>query len=226
VAGTAEPPAELARLVTEVRHGGVQEQPAIAWPRRRWIGTFPELADHFEALPARLDRKGVRAACVGADAGRDDARRGFVTVMAWGFGNVGYGPWRTRRILEARRADERLHHVARVLASDGAVAAYREMGSTSRLPWLGATFGTKYLFFCRQARKPAPRALILDRLVSAWIADHTGIRLNPATWQVNTYQRYLDLMGRWADALGVRTDVIEWCIVTDRSREVGNQWGR
>jgi hypothetical protein len=116
------PPIAAQQLLQVWRRRNQPAQPAFAWPRECWIGTFPELAAHLRALPDLLDRRVLRQACVEATGSAEAAKRAFVTVMAWGYGMaVGYGPWRTRRILDSTPdANGRLARVAETMASAGA----------------------------------------------------------------------------------------------------------
>ena len=223
MAKASVPPA-VARLVGDWQAGGQPRQQGIRWPRARWLAAFPESADALEALPVRLDRGAVRAACLGAADSPDAAWQAFVVVMAWGYGTVGYGAWRTARILQRdAHAPERLARVAQQLAEQGALDAYGVLGRACRLRGLGPAFVTKYLYFCPQS--PAgPRALILDRLVARWLAKNVSISFNPGFWSLKTYGRYLDLLGSWAEALGAGSDEVEWCIFQAESGTTGNQW--
>lgn len=217
-------PVAMRHVVNDWRAGGRPRQDGIAWPRRRWIAAFPEHNDHLAGLPERLARADVRASCVDAAHGGVATKRAFLTAMTWGYGNVGYGPWRTARILRTTpNAVELLADVAAVLVADGAIAAYARLGSSRRLKWFGPAFGTKYLYFCQQ-RESARPALILDRLIADWLDKSGGLRLNPVPWSTATYRRYIEHMWTWAEALGVAPDVLEERIFVDEARKRRNQW--
>ncbi len=147
--------------------------------------------------------------------------------MAWGFGDsVGYGRYRAGRIIESRPdAAERLHRVAQAVASDGPIAAYRALGSSSvaRLHWLGPSFGTKFLFFC-QPRPAQTIALILDAFVANWLSEAVNWRVNPVPWSVENYRRYLDQMHQWATVLTIAPDELETCIFQAEASKRGSQW--
>jgi hypothetical protein len=99
--------------------------------------------------------------------------------MAWGYGRVGYGPYRVHRVLETTLdAGSILQSAAGELGSGGPVRAYVLLGEhgAARLPGLGPAFGTKFLYFCSPSG--ASPALILDRLVADWLREHAGLRLN------------------------------------------------
>jgi hypothetical protein len=144
--------------------------------------------------------------------------------MAWGYGRVGYGPFRVRRVLApVPDPGERLQAAAGELARGGPTAAYALLGDSGvpRLPGPGPAFGTKFLYFCSP---PGDRtALILDRLVAAWLRASTGLRLNEARWSAPTCQRYLEAMSRWAAETAVTADELEACIFLAQARGTGSQ---
>ena len=179
----------------------------------------------FAALPDRLDRTAVRRACVRAAVSPADAERSFLAVMAWGYGRVGYGPFRVRRLLDAAPSvGAQLQAAASKVAEQRPVAAYACLGDhgTARLPHLGPAFGTKFLYFCSS---PATRpALILDRLVARWLRENTDLVLNEVRWSVSSYARYLKTMFGWADELAVAADELEACIFSAQAGLVASQW--
>ena len=151
----------------------------------------------FTRLPDRLTRPVVRGACLRAADAPADAARAFLTVMAWGYGQVGYGPFRVRRPF---------------LGDNG----------VPRLARLGPAFGTKFLYFCSPAgSRPA---LILDRLVAAWLRENADLSLNEVRWSVWTYERYLQTMFGWAGELDVAAYELEACIFSEQAGLVSSQW--
>jgi hypothetical protein len=77
-----------------------------------------------------------------------------------------------------------------------------------RIPWLGAAFATKFLYFA-SGSELIPQNLILDAVVarslrgSAWKASPTY------GWWSDTYANYCDLMARWADEANAAPDQVE-----------------
>lgn len=197
----------------------------MTWPRQRWIDRFDHHAVALAQLPDGLDRATVIIACENAGVSTEAAEEAFLVVMAWGHGNVGYGPWRVARVLsQNRRAAARLRDVAATLRTDGALAAYRRLANYKdcRLRFLGPAFGTKYLAFCpTDERRPA---LILDRLVSSWLLHNVGLELDPVPRAISTYQRYLQQMYQWADMLDMRPDDLECRVFSAEADAAGSQW--
>jgi hypothetical protein len=125
-------PVAVRSVVEEWRGKGAQAQAGIIWPRHRWIETFPEHRELFLELPIRLDRPAVRKHCLEASATPYAAEEAFLVVMAWGYGTVGYGPYRVERILMATsRASCRLREASVALVTDGPLAGYRALADRS-----------------------------------------------------------------------------------------------
>lgn len=223
---TGEAPVAVVEVLSRWSVSGKQTQPGSAWSRGAWVAAFPAHAEMLNGLPELIDRDAVRAICARAASDDDSAEAAFIAVMAWGFGRVGYGIHRTRRILtETTNARERLRLVAQTVADSGAIAAYARFArrDDSRLRGLGPAFGTKYLYFC-QPTGPGVRALILDDLVAAWLLRETKLDVPSAVWSEATYRRYLDRMHAWAAELGCEPDELEFCMFQVMATERGGQW--
>lgn len=218
-------PLSVRRLVSEWRVAGSPPQSGIAWPRQRWSDRFPAHAAVLAVLPDLLSRPQLRQSCQDAADSPAAALRAFLTVMAWGYGRVGYGPFRVQRILASVPDPGRCLQVAAAeLVRSGPTAAYALLGDNGvpRLPGLGPAFGTKYLHFCSPPGDQP--ALILDRLVATWLRVNTGIRLNQVRWSARTYERYLTAVSGWADELDVTGDELEACIFSVQAKAAGSQW--
>lgn len=221
-------PHKLQLITDGWRLAGSPAQPPIEWPRERWITAFPHYTEALRALPALIDRQIVREKCQQAAADANSAQWAFIVVMAWGYGKqVGYGPWRTHRVLsQTTSAAERLATVAQTLVDDDAVAAYGRLAHEGdcNLRGLGPAFGTKYLYFCQPIGRETT-ALILDSLVAQWLRQETELHLNPLRWSVATYRKYLEKMHEWAFVLKCKPDDLEYCIFRKLATERGSQWG-
>ena len=168
---------------------------------------------------AQLGRRDLFGIAEKVRAGTVDHSQLLVAVMMWGYGTRGYGPARTARMLAAPDAEQRIASAFQAANDprDGARAGYAALAdpATARLSWLGPAFGTKFLFFAGHgAVHYGSRPLILDGLIGRWVEHQAGVRLLPWTWMRSNYGRYLDLMHRWADALGWEPDQVEHRIFT------------
>jgi hypothetical protein len=159
-------------------------------------------------LPECLDRITVRQICATAVRSEEAATEAFIAAMAWGYGAVGYGPWRVSQALQEPNAGKKLLAIATVLRDSGAVAAYRVMSESSRMPRIGPAFGSKFLYFA-DPQTHHRRALILDRLVAKWLRENTTFRPNPVPWAPKTYAAYLDHMHEWAATFDTSPEALE-----------------
>ena len=208
------PPDDLRRLHRDWVGEGSNPQEGMKWSRDRWTSAFPEHRDVFHGLRDCLDRDAVRTVARTAVDGQQQAQQAFVVSFVWGFGTVGYGPFRARRILTTTpHALDSLHQVAVMLATEGPVAAYDRLSGDCRLRFLGPAFGTKYLAFCQPAGQPVS-ALIHDALVSSWLAAHGRPDLVSAGWSTMTYEAYLRQMHDWAAAIGCDAETVERLVFT------------
>ena len=141
----------------------------------------------------------------------------FMASMIWGYGEVGYGAWRTRAALEAPHLGEHLKMLAAKLLSGDLVGACRAVS----IPRVGPAFYTKLFYFlCRSRVQRFP--LILDtvlmnafkQLLGLDVGDYAKVtrkhgRVTSIRAWPEGYQRYVEQMHDWADALDCTADQIE-----------------
>jgi hypothetical protein len=141
----------------------------------------------------------------------------FVASMVWGSGEVGYGAWRSRAALEAPQLGEQLEMLTAKLLSGDLVAACRAVS----IPRVGPAFYTKLFYFlCRSRVQRFP--LILDtvlmnafeQLLGLDVGDYAKVtrkhgRVTSILAWPEGYQRYVEQMHDWADALDCTADQIE-----------------
>ena len=163
------------RLLTLVRLDAQHpvQQPSVEFSPDRWVERAPDHADVFAELPGLLDRASVRGFC---DQQSYDDVGGvgvFIASQVWGYGRVGYGPFRLGEALADPRLAAVLSSTRALLRNGRTTDAFRELCVTHELPWVGTAFGTKFMHFA----DPTGSALILDSVVACWLRQHTGIRL-------------------------------------------------
>jgi hypothetical protein len=195
----------------------------VRWPRDAWLDAFPNEAAAFRRLPTLLDRTIVELATSRLPQTKEGVLSAFVLSTAWGYGGNGYGPFRAARILSAAgpTAAARLQTAARAVRREGALAGYRALAAPVRLKHLGPAFGTKFLFFQSAGHD---RALIFDQLMSTWLEENCGLRLDATRWSSQTYAEYLRLMRIWAVSLEVEPATLEMAVFTDQATAQGGQW--
>lgn len=209
-------PNDLRRLAEEWQAKGSPPQRGISWSSTHWRRWLPEYCHLYDSLPERLNRASVQ--CYVDEHAGDEPAEAFVATMIWAFGNVGYGPYRTRRILDSGPdVPTRLTSAVRAASAE---AAYAALARQSRVSWLGPAFGTKWIHFASGGEAP-----ILDRLVARWLERHQVVRLNPVPWSIPTYGQYLTLLQGWSDSVELHPVILERLMFEDQAKAFGSQWG-
>lgn len=139
-------------------------------------------------------------------------------ALAWGSGS--HLRQNSRRLdsiaADVSRAEKLLTAAAEASRHDPADAyALLRPGRRNALLSLGPSFFTKFLYFAG-AGAPEHPCLILDRVVATALRNHCGWtslhRRGP--WPAYTYQRYCDLLARWAGNHHRAPDEIELTLFT------------
>jgi hypothetical protein len=218
-------PGRMVDLVSTWDEGGRPDQPGIVWRRSMWVSAVAGFDALLPGLPSPLDRSTVRSLCEDATVSPEGAKRAFVATMVWGYGRVGYGPFRTARVFDENdEAGQILQEVASLVRSHGGPTAF-EWFARHRLRGLGVAFATKYLHFCADPEGAEP-ALILDRLVRSWLGTNTGWypRLD---WRPVDYRRYVDTVLDWANTLDLSPADVEYLMfASEASSDRMSQWGQ
>ncbi|WP_299305887.1 hypothetical protein [uncultured Brachybacterium sp.] len=233
-------PNRLHDRVDRLRGQGDLVQKSMAWKPRAWLRRFPKDSGHlqshdyralFEAIEAkstdastgdrpRIGRQ-LAAELAASDAlhteNGQEAKKAVVTAflasMIWGYGMVGYGPYRTQRVLTRNGTvhDEividQLRGVADMVRSEGGVAAFEHIANIRRsnrsyLKYLGPAFGTKFIYFLSKASGIVTTP-VMDSVVTGWLqrnAPGAGT-FNLSWWDAESYTRYVALLQKWADEL-------------------------
>lgn len=229
-------PEVLAYTYERWNRAGRPTQVASHWNLQAWSRQLPEYASFFDGLDTdHLDRvEAVERSPEVVD--EDTAAEVFLLAMLWGYGPVGYGPFRTRRILDRPEAKSELLEVARVAQQEGGLAAFelvaaRRRSTSAFLKWLGPAFGTKYIYFLTAMNPELQPAPVMDAVVYRWFRKHAPDRsLRVDYWDSVSYRRFLDSLAEWAQEIGHRygheigLDDVEYLIFAEGSRFEGNGW--
>ncbi|NJP32068.1 8-oxoguanine DNA glycosylase OGG fold protein [Micromonospora thermarum] len=180
-------PGELAAITVHI------DRWRAALPPDAWPGGFLETGVVW--------RRDVFAVADTWRAGEATPRQLLSAVLMWGYGPIGYGPWRTARSLEGDPDGTRLARALDGLRGpipdeDVLRTAYRRLRDPkeSRLPRLGPAFFTKLLYFAGYRRGAGGlQPLILDSVVARRLPAGSGVS-RPSAWLSAEWLAYL----RWA----------------------------
>lgn len=186
-----------------------------ALPSDAWPEGFPETGVVW--------RRNVFAVADAWRAGDATPRQLLTAVLMWGYGPIGYGPWRTARSLDGDPDGTRLAHALDPLRApipDEEVlrTAYRRLRDPgeSRLPRLGPAFFTKLLYFAGYRRGAGGlQPLILDSVVARRLPPGSGVT-RPSAWGPEEWLSYLRWAGDQAQRRGIEPEEVELALFHDR----------
>ncbi|GAB3954690.1 hypothetical protein [Micromonospora vulcania] len=189
----------------------------------RWRAGLPSDA-WPDNLPAggEIWRRDVFAVADAYRAGSASARQLLTAVLVWGYGPIGYGPWRTTKSLDADPDGKRLAYALEELtaaAPDEASlrTAYQRFRDPNhaRLPWLGPGLFTKVLYFVGYRRGVCGvQPLILDRVVASHLPADAGV-LRPNGWSSEEWLAYLRWAAEQAQVRDIEPDAVEMAVAGD-----------
>lgn len=229
-------PTALKTAYTQWSGHGRPTQIASQWNTDAWVG---RLSDH-EAFLRGLDTNRLnrdQVVDVAPDIENEEtAVHVFLLAMLWGYGTVGYGPYRTHRILSRPEAKTALYEVAQAAQQYGGLSAFeliadRRKRSGSFLKYLGPAFGTKYIYFVTAQADRKESTPVMDAVVQRWFREHVeDCPLTVVWWHTESYRKYLRCLDTWAGELEkefgdpIRRDEVEYLIFASGSGFERNSW--
>jgi hypothetical protein len=198
----------------------LHEIPFYAETWRRRFSPDADLEAVFRKYPRSISRKQVaELACEAQTLDSPALRRLMFGVMLWGFGTIGYGAYRTSKMLEAPTVIDQLADTLCYLTRGRIQDAYERL----HLPRCGAAFLTKLFYFIGRGCDVTPLPLILDSVVANALESKLGCEISDYArvdrdgegkiiylhrWAPG-YVRYIEQMNAWAQVLSCRADSIE-----------------
>ncbi len=183
---------------------------------RRWFEADDDLEYIIANYPEQLSRGEISRIARTACHEKSDLwiRRLFLAAMIWGFGIVGYGAWRTSKMLKKSDSLNVLRNTVDFINRGDVVAAYNMLS----LPYCGPTFRSKYLYFVGIGFQLKPLPVVLDSIVIERLETLLGT--GSKDWSnARGYLRYIQLINVWAKELGCRPDCIELFLFNYREDE-------
>ena len=205
----------LTKLVETWKAAGSPQQEGFDWTssKNNWIKAFPQESEFISNLPDEIDRKEVRRVC---QAKRYSIREKFLSVMIWGYGDRGYGPYRVTQMLNQEHSEEVLTKVFE-LCKDGDPKSAYDFLRRNRVRILGPSYSSKFMTFCTPREVGAP---IYDSYIALWVEayaskDFADVRTTSEVWNTKTYSRYWDWVKEHSEALTCFPDDIELVLFRD-----------
>lgn len=212
-------------LVRDWRLISSPKQEGFDWStgRSNWIEGFPLDSEFLTQLPNEINREKVRDIC---NSERFNLREKFLSVMVWGYGDRGYGPYRVTKMLEQENSLQLLEHVYQFCTQGSPTDAYTFL-KENRIRNLGPSYGSKFISFCTPRELGAP---IYDSFIAKWIAqfainDFLGVNISPESWNIKMYSEYLTWIKLHAVELNCFPDEVELVIFRDAERRFAGTSG-
>jgi hypothetical protein len=181
--------------------------------KQNWEKAFPIHIKFISDLPSEIDRVAVRKIC---ESAKYSILEKFLSVMVWGYGDRGYGPYRVNQMLQQSHAMPVLTEVFE-LAQRGLPKQAYEYLNKHKIKTLGPSYSSKYIYFCTPRDIGAP---IYDSYVALWVqsfaaAEFSEVNTSSDRWNLNTYSRYWDWIHEHSTALGCYPDEVELVLFRD-----------
>ncbi len=238
-----ETPEALRETYKRWNEAGCPSQVKSRWNLSSWVRQLPEHEEFLSGLhQGGLNRReGIDL--VGEVEDEETAIHAFLLAMIWGYGPVGYGPYRSRRVLHSPDAPARLLEVARIAQGDGGLNAFKHIESQrskqrNYLKYLGPAFGTKYLYFLTAPVDAVETTPVMDAVVRRWFRKNvTGASIDVFYWDAESYAAFLKHLRYWSrslvedDGKPLELDDVEYLIFAagvnfENSREWSEEWER
>jgi hypothetical protein len=204
---------------------GRPPQAPTGWQRDRWLAAMPQAAPLLSELPDKLDRGFVRGAVLGRPVTAAGMFEALIIVYAWGWSTTAVGVTRAQRTLQggAELVGSALLAAREGVISGGPLDGYAALAGPHRIPGLGPSFGTKFLYLVSPEQS---RALILDELVATWLDRAGALSLSPTNWSRRGYSTYTTSMCNWANHFGIAAHLLEEIFFTEEATRRGlASWG-
>jgi len=205
----------LKALVADWRRTDSIPQEAFYWSRSRtnWQRDLPKYSGFISKLPQEIDRTFLRTLVANSE---NSVMEKFLTVMIWGYGDLGYGSYRVNKMFSSVGVEEKISQVFDFCQGAQPLAAYGFLAK-NRVTQLGPAFGTKLISFFTPREIVAP---IYDSFIWKWM-DHYAKDVfangssSSEVWSLKIYTKYLNWMKANSSILDCYGDDLELVIFRD-----------
>jgi len=135
----------------------------------------------------------------------------FILTMIWGFGNSGYGTYRTNKYLQSNVNKDIIESAFINVAQQNVEKAY---GLLMQINGLNVSYVSKLLYFATRATNQQDYTLIFDLRVARSLVKLLNpeiskiLNISPSTNYIN-FQNYNKLIHQWAKELNVEAENVE-----------------
>jgi hypothetical protein len=138
----------------------------------------------------------------------------FLAVMIWGFGTVGYGPWRTQKMFQTANFQTIYSDIRTHIQHGNILKAYK----SAKISYCGPPFFTKLFYFLGKVFKSSPLPVILDSRVSGSLVKCNWNNFDGSIYFKNKgasrfgngYLNYVTDVNQWSQANGFAVDQLEF----------------
>lgn len=205
----------LLRLHNVWVENGSTPQKALDWSRSRdnWERDLKSFAQFISKLPNEIDRDFLRNL---VKSNEYSSTQAFLTVMIWGYGDLGYGSYRVKKMFSTSDLDGKIEKVFNYCQNRQPLDAYRYL-LQNRVSQLGPAFGTKLISFFSPRDVVAP---IYDSFIRKWMDIHAkdvfeNSSSSSEIWSLKIYSKYCEWMAFHSSLLNCYADNLEWVIFKD-----------
>lgn len=205
----------LKALVDDWKNAQSFSQEAFDWTRARanWQKDLVQYTNFIARLPTGIDRTFLRGLVSNSGV---SVMEKFLAVMIWGYGDLGYGSYRVKKMFNSLNVEETISQVFDLCQDAQPLAAY-DFLAKHRVNQLGPAYGTKLISFFTPREVVAP---IYDSFVSKWMDINAREVFEKGSsssevWSLKVYTKYLDWIKFHASLYGCYGDDLELVIFRD-----------
>ncbi len=194
------------------------QESAYIYNPKRWekLDSYAQqLVKHFEKKP--ITRQDIITAFAQYYNNKASMLYPFTLAMLWGFGDTGYGTYRTNAYLSKPESINQITAALAAVKNNNIKQAY---GLLQHIKGLNISYISKLLYFASRACNHTTYCLIFDiRVARALVSLATQpiiasfIEVTPSS-KYSDYEQYNTLLHQWAKTLAVPAENIE-CFLFD-----------
>lgn len=190
------------------------KESGFTYEPKRWSKLKPEAKALLSGFENNfISRQDVIAAFKAYYENKAEVLFPFLLTMLWGFGNTGYGTYRTNGYIESREHLKHIETAFNAVKTNNIQKAYSDL---QKIKGLNISYISKLLYFASRACNQKHYALIYDiRVARALVKLYANdsilnlLQIYPSD-KYKDYESYNALLHQWAIDLDVEAEQIEY----------------